>query len=209
MKKKGYAIQMSTTVPDAEKRVAEKASESFEELNAKLKLASDHLNTLYVSFSGVQPVDNKVILDQRVVLREFRDRVKKNFEDIESKTNNAAVLMGEFATDTETVEMMNSFLSQFKDLEKQVNRFLALFSNIGGDDNFMSAVLASIELIRKQSSQFRQLISDRILEHIDTNILAKKWTSNVVDDNQNKVYEKLPLLVRLYKEKNEATKSSG
>lgn len=50
----------------------------------------------------------------------------------------------------------------------------------------------------------KQTISDRILDHIDTNILAKSWTSTVTDEFQNKVYEKTPLIVELFRERNEA-----
>jgi hypothetical protein len=199
MQKKSVNIQMSARVPDSEKRVAEQASESFGELTGKLKLAISHLNTVSTSFSSLQNPDSKEIMKHRVVLRNFRDQVKKNFEQIMTIANSSAVLMARFSSDPETIEIMNSFGSQVQDLEKQVNRFLALFSNIG-DESFMPSVMAAIDLIKKQAAQVTQLINDRALEHIDTNILAKRWTSEIKDENNNNVYERLPLLVQLFNE---------
>jgi hypothetical protein len=49
-------------------------------------------------------------------------------------------------------------------------------------------------------------VNDRILEHIDTNILAKNWESLVNDKYQEKVKNKTPLVVQLYKERQEALK---
>jgi hypothetical protein len=199
MIKKAFAIQMSGRVPDSEKRVAEQAAESFKELNGKLRVAINHLNAISTSFAKLQTPDTKEILKHRMVLRNFRDQVKKNFEEIMSIANNSAVLMAKFGSDPETIEVMNSFGSQIQDLEKQVNRFLALFSNIG-DESFMPSVLAAIDSVKKQVSQLKQLVNDRALEHIDTNILAKKWTSDIRDENDNSVYDRLPLLVQLFNE---------
>ncbi len=69
---------------------------------------------------------------------------------------------------------------------------------------FMTAALAAIDLIKKEASQLKQLINDRILTHIDTNILAKHWTANVADNYQNKVYEKVPMIIQLFQERQKA-----
>lgn len=204
MLKKAYSVQMSFDVPDAEKRIAEKASESFDELVARLRLASRHLDILYIPFRKHQNYDSEEIMKYRVVLRRYRDQVKENFDEVIQRAYRAILLMGEFSTDTQTVEIMSAFDSQMHDLRKQVNRFLGLFSNIGSAD-FVNALLISIDLIKKQISQIKQTINDRILEHIDTNILAKNWASTITDEYQNKVYEKMPLVVELFKERQQAS----
>jgi hypothetical protein len=205
MIKTAYNIKMQLDVPDSEKREAEKALESFEELNGKLKLASNHLNIFSESFSTLASVDADEVTKHRIVLRNYRDQAKKNFEDTIEIAHKATVLMGIFSADSKTIEVMNSFLSQMKDMEKQFNKFLALFASIS-NANFINSVLVQIDIVKKQITEVKQLVTDRIMNHIETNILAKKWTNDVVDENENRPYEKLPLIVELYKERQEAMK---
>ena len=201
--KRAYSVQMSFRVPDAEKRIAEKAAESFQELIGLVRLANRHLNIFYIPFKQHQDYDTQEVLRYRMVLRRYRNQVKENFDKTMRQAHRCVVLMGEFSNDTQTVELMSVFVSEIDDLKKQVNRFLGLFSNIGSAD-FINAVLVSIESIKKQTSELKQTINDRILSHIDTNILAKSWTSAITDEYQNKVYEKLPLMVQLFRERQQA-----
>lgn len=203
MERKGYSVQMSFDVPDAEKRVAEKASELFDELSGRLRVASNHLNIIYEPISKYEKIDSELLLEHREVFRNYRDQIKKNFETVMNLAFKAVILMGEFSTDTRTVEMMNSFIGSMKELEKQVNRLLGIFSDIS-NASFRDGIVRSIESVKEEANQVKHLINDRILNHIDTNILAKKWTSNVTDEYQNKVYEKLPLVVELWKERQKA-----
>lgn len=203
--KRAYSIQMSFEVPDSEKRVAEKASESFSDLVGELRESQKHINLLYIPFSKHENYDSEEILNYRVVLRRFRDQVKINFDKVMKKAHHSILLMSKFATDTQTVELMAAFNSQIDDLRKQVDRFLGLFSNIGSAE-FVAALIKSIDSIKKQVNQIKQTVNDRILDHIDTNILAKSWASTVTDEYENKVYEKKPLIVELFKERQEAVK---
>ncbi len=203
LRKTAYSIQMSFKVPDAEKRLAEKAAESFDDLGSRLKLAINHLDILYIPFKKYQEYDAQELLEHRVILRRYRDQVQENFNDIMGRSAFCLKLMGEFGSDTQTADLMNSFQAHVADIRKQVNRFLGLFSNIGSAE-FMTAALAAIDLIKKEASQLKQLINDRILTHIDTNILAKHWTANVADNYQNKVYEKVPMIIQLFQERQKA-----
>lgn len=204
--KKAYSVQMSFDIPDSEKRVAEKAEEHFQQLNRKVKKAVDHLLLIYNPFSSLQSVDNDQILDNRRVFRKYRRQVRKNFEDIFKRSFRTVLLMSEFGTDTKTKSLMNSFMSVIDELQKLVAVFLSIFDNLS-NSNFAVELVSSIDAIRKKCNQLRQLINDRILQHIDTNILAKDWMSSVSDKYQYKVDEKLPLVVELYKERQEALQS--
>lgn len=203
MKKQGYSVQMSFDIPDSEKRIAEKASYLLEELVGRLRLSSNHLNIIYEPFSKYDSLDPQMLMDYGHILRNYRDQIKKNYQEIMESAFQVAVLMGEFSTDTKTVEMMDSFIANIKDLEKQVNRLLVIFSDIGSN-NFKDVLIRAIDNVKKQSSKLKQLINDRILDHIDTNILAKRWTSSVTDENQNKIYEKVPLIIQLLRQKQKA-----
>ena len=194
---------MSFDVPDAERRIAEKAEEQFEELSARLKLAVEHLDYLYIPFKNHNATDSDQLVEHQRVFSRYKARVKFNFERIRKKAKYCLALMSEFQTDTATEEMMKSFVGNIELVERQVNTFLSLFSNLNSPD-FRQNVLSTIDAIRKTVSQLRQMINDRILDHIDTNILAKNWMSEFTGDAEHKVQEKTPLLIELFKERQKA-----
>jgi hypothetical protein len=200
---KAYAIQMSFDVPRSEKRVAEKAEECFQHFNRKLKKALNHLSLIYDPFKNLQDIDNKQLVDKRHIFRRYKNQVKKNFEDVVKDAYKVVTLMSEFSSDTKTQELMNSFTDSIEDLQKQVRNFLSIFSNLN-NKSFHSELVASIDSVRKKANQVRQLVNDRILEHIDSNILAKDWMASISDKYQYKVDEKLPLVMELFKERQKA-----
>src|SRR5690606_15643585 len=116
----------------------------------------------------------------------YRDKSRENFEKVIKTGYSALGLMSEFSTDSTVEELMGSFTSSLKELEKQVNYFLSIFSNLNNPE-FKNQLISAIDSVKKQSSQLKQLVNDRILEHIDTNILAKNWESLVNDKFQDKV----------------------
>lgn len=202
---RAYTVQMNLDVPDAEKRIAEKASESFESILSQLKLGIEHLDLIYTPFAKRQKLDSKEIVENRDILRKYRDKTKELFNRIIKDSYQAVSLMGEFSTDSAVEELMGSFVASVKEMEKQVNVLLSIFSNLNNPE-FKDQLIKAIDSVKKQSSQLKQLVNDRILEHIDTNILAKNWESLVNDKYQDKVKNKTPLVVQLYEERQEALK---
>ena len=205
LESKAYTVQMNIDVPDAERRVAEKASESFESIMAELKLAVEHLDLIYTPFSKNTKLDTNEIVENREILKKYSKKTKDIFQDIIQNSFKAVSLMGEFSTDSSVEELMGSFVSSVKELEKQVNILISIFSNLSNPE-FQSQLLQAIDSVKRQGSQLKQLVNDRILNHIDTNILAKNWESLVNDKYQDKVKKKTPLIVQLYQERQEALK---
>jgi flagellar hook-basal body complex protein FliE len=206
LEKKAYSIQMSFNVPDSERRVAEKAVEHFEDLLSRMKIAVEYLDFIYVPFSEIQQADPEQVVENRVILRKYRDHIKEKFDKIMRKAYRCMLLMGEFNTDSAIAEMMTTFMAAMKDVEKQVNVLLSIFSNLNSAE-FKNYLIASIDSVRKQVNQVRQLVNDRILEHIDTNILAKNWMSDLSERYHHTVKEKTPLVVELFKERQQALQS--
>jgi len=204
--KKAYSAKMIFDVPDSEKRIAEKAVESFEDLLGLLRFTINHLNLIYDPFKNLSNPDPKVLEKNEEILTRYIKAIEHNFNLIFEKTNQCVVLMGTFASDTKTKMLMNSFLAYIHDLEKQVDILIKIFENYKNSD-FISNLIASIDILKKKNSQIKQLISDRILDHVETNILAKNWVSNIVDDDNNSVYNKEPILKQLYKERMKALES--
>lgn len=204
--KKAYSIQMNFKVPDSEKRVAEKAEEYLEQLVTMLQEAVEYLDLIYVPFSKHQNVDMEMITEYRKTFRDYRDQVKKKFTDIIKKSYQAIALMNEFSTDTATEELMNSFLGSIRELEKYIDTFVSIFSNLSSQE-FRNYLISTIDSIKKQVSQMRQLITDRVMDHIDSNILAKDWARDLSDHIDEPLQEKSPLVVQLFKERQKALQS--
>jgi hypothetical protein len=198
---------MNFAVPDSEKRVAEKAEEQFENLLARLKVNSEFLGAIYEPFKRHQNIDSDILLKYRKTFRDYRDEVQVKYEKALKSANKCMVLMSEFGTDTVIEKMMDSFISLIKEIEKDVNAFLSIFSNID-DPEFKTYVITCVDAIRKRSNQVKQIVNDRILDHIETNILAKNWADNLSERFQEKIKEKVPLVVQLFHERQKALKES-
>jgi hypothetical protein len=208
LNKKAYSIQMNVAVPDSEKRIAEKAEEQFENLLARLQDAADYLNLIYIPFQKHDNLDMEMIEKYRDTFRDYRDQVNKKLNTIIRRAYNCVVLMNEFSIDTSTEELMDSFLVAIRELEKYIDTFVSIFSNLNSQD-FRQNLISTIDSIRKQFNQIKQLISDRILDHIDSNILAKNWASDVFKGDEQPIKEKVPLVIQLFKERQQALKENS
>jgi len=204
--KYAYSVQMSFDVPDSDKRIAEKASELFQELSSLLNIADEHLDLIYEPFKHNEDIKTEELLEHRTIFRKYRDIIKENFNKILKKSYRCVLLMSSFSSDAQIVELMNSFISETKDIETQVNKLLSIFSDLSSID-FRINLIKAIDLIRLENNQLKQIINDRVLNYIDTNILAKNWVKSVIDENQNKIYENIPLIVELFKEREKALSS--
>lgn len=201
--KKAYSIQMNFDVPDSEKRVAEKVEEYLEQLIVMMQDAVEYLDLIYVPFSKYQNVDMELVTEYRKTFREYRDQVKKKFEEIITKSYKTIAMMKEFSTDTATEELMNSFLGAIRELEKYIDTFVSIFSNLSSQE-FRNYLISTIDSIKKQVSQLKQLITDRVMDHIDSNILAKDWAKDLSGHFDESLQEKTPLVVQLFKERQKA-----
>ena len=200
-----YSIQMSFPVPDSERRVAEKIEECLEDLLARLKSATEYLDLIYYPFKKVQSLDNEQIVEHRNVFRKYRDEIKNKFEDINKKSFRCMTFLSEFSKDRVMNELLNVFADSMKMVNDQAEILINIFDNLNSAE-FKDHLIAAIDSVKKQVNQSRQLINDRILEHIDTNILAKNWMSDLSQRYDEKIKSKLPLLVELFRERQQALK---
>jgi len=205
MYRKAYSIQMHFGVPESEKRVAEKAEEYFDQLLAKMEDAKDYLDLIYVPFQKHQNIDMEMIVEYRKTFREYRDQVQLKFRNIAKKGYKCVALMNAFSTDTATEELMDSFIGTIRELDKYVDTFVSIFSNLNSSE-FRDHLISTIDSLKKQMNQIEQLIKDRILDHIDSNILAKNWAKDISDrfEGSQPIEERVPLVVQLFKERQKA-----
>ncbi len=201
--KKAYSVQMNFDVPDSEKRVAEKAEEYFEQLLTDMNDISVYLDIIYIPFSKHDNIDTDMLVDYRRTFHQYRDQVKAKFRNIMKKSYKSVALMNEFSVDTATEELMDSFIGSVRELEKYVDTFMSIFSNLNSPE-FRTYLISTIDSLKKQLNQIRQLVTDRILDHIDSNILAKDWAKDLSDRFNEPIQERVPMVVQLFRERQQA-----
>lgn len=195
--KKAYAIQLSYNISDNEKLVAEKALLYFSDASKKLEMANNHLNILKIPFEENQDITKESLMEQRVAIRNFRDKSIDNFNLFKISAFKCVDVMQNFSSDTESVKMLKSFISEIDNLESYVNDFADLFKNINSNE-FKPLILKNIKLIQDKCEEIQDLIDQRIKVHLQTNILAKSWVNTVSNQLQKTVEKKRPIILDLY-----------
>lgn len=193
---------MSYDVSDSERHQADKALLYFKAAEKFLMQASDHLNIMKTPFKDNSDVAPEDIMKARAVIRRFRDKAIENFDKFKKVAFDCVNLMQTFASDTQTLKLMKSFISSVDGLELSVNQFADLFNDLKSKE-FAKDVVASIEDIQKQCEEIDEIIDERIRNHIQTNILATSWVDSISNDLQMKIEKKTPLIVDLYNQRQE------
>ncbi len=203
MIKKIYAIQLSYTVSDSEKHRASQALLYFKNAEKLLQQASDHLNIMKTPFKDNSDMTSDDIMKARAVVRRFRDTAIEKFDEFKKCSFQCVNLMQTFATDTQTLKLMKSFITSIDELEVKVNNFSELFNDLQSKD-FSKSVVAAIEDIQKQCDEVDEIIDERIKTHIQTNILATSWVDSISNDLQMTIEQKTPLILDLFDERRRA-----
>lgn len=204
--KKSYALQMTYEVPSEEKDRATKIILYLDHLLKILRFCDNHLSLIYTPFKDKQDISPQQVFKARAALRRYRDKLVDNFNTFKRQAFKCFVLLQPFSVDTQIVKLMKSFVLCIGDIEKQVNRFVDLFSNLESKD-FGQAVVKGAEGIKNEIAQLQQIIEDRIKTHIQNNILASNWVDSVSEELQEKVEDRIPLSIQLVEERNKTLDS--
>lgn len=194
---KAYSVSMSYQVSDAEKQQAEKAILFFKSAANLLSKASDYLNIMKTPFKDNPEMSPDDVMKARPVIRRFRDAAIDNFSEFKKVAFECVNLMQIFATDTQTLKLMKSFITAIDELEAKVNTFSDLFNDLEAKD-FPQNIVSQIEAIQQECDDLDEIIDERIKTHIQTNILATNWVDAVSTDLQTKIEDKTPLILDLY-----------
>jgi len=197
MIKKAYAVQMTYDVSNIEKEEAEDALVHFDSTIKSLDAASDHLNIMKTPFKDNPDMSPDEVMSARAAIRRFRDKSIDNFNKFKHDAFACVNIMQNFASDTQTVKLMKSFISAIDDLEIKVNDFIDLFNDLESKD-FAKNIVSYIEDIQKQCEEIDEIVDDRIKSHIQSNILASSWVDSVSNDLQSKIEKKTPLILDLF-----------
>ena len=197
-RKKVYAASMTYDVPDGEKDQASKIIIHLDNLLTAITKCEEQLDLIYTPFKD-QTSTSDQIFAARAALRRYRDRLVDNFNDLKRQAFRCFLLMQPFSIDTQIVKLSKSFVLAISDVEKQVNRFVDLFNNLKSKD-FSQTVVKAVDNINSELAQLKQIIEDRMKNHIKNNILARNWVDDVSDELQEKVEIKVPLSLKLLEE---------
>lgn len=205
MLKLAYAIEMAFEIPDSEKEIGKSISERFEIVKDQITQAEKHLDLMYEPFKSHEVISPKSLTENRGVINRYKQQIKKNFNKVLLAAGRALEKLNYFCNDTKVSELITTFRDAVGGIEGQVNDLLDVLNNLESAD-FRQSVLSSIEKVKKECEQTSVLVQDRIIEYVDTNILTKNWTSN--DDLNVNLKNKEPLIVELYKERQETLNGS-
>jgi cysteinyl-tRNA synthetase len=196
------SIEMSFDIPDAEKQIAEDASMRLEAFVNALKFAVKHLDVIYDPFSKHTDIPVKSVVKHRGLLNRLRGRVHENFEKAQRQALLGVQKLNHFSTgDTEIQELVNGFVEASDSLAESVSKFLAALQHDFRTQNFRDTIISLVDQIRKEAQELENLVYDRIIDHIDTNILAKNWMKDTSDALKVDMKEHVPLIQQLFEER--------
>ena len=201
-------IEMSMDIPESDKKIAAETVMQFEKFVRKIGNLNKHLNALYNPFKEHKTVSEESVMENRGAIWKYLKQIKENFE--ESKAIATVCLRGldSFSSDTHTSELINTFSDDFGGIEDQV---ISLNNTISNWDhpNYKDNVIKAMENLKKEIAEMKKLIYDRIIDHINTNILAKNWVDKVNDEISTTIDDNKPLISRLYDERESQLKDQG
>lgn len=196
-------IEMSFDIPEEEQHEAQLASDCFSEVINALDHAKDHLNIIYEPFKKADEIPPESVWEYRGAIRRYKDAIKENYNKVKSYGFKALIRLNTFSSDTHIMELINTFKSAIGDLEKQVNIMLDILDDLKAIE-FKDNVISGIESIRHESFKIEKLIKERIMDHLDSNILTKDWVSSVSDDLKVTIQNKVPYITQLFQERQKA-----
>lgn len=192
-------MQLSYNINKYEKEQAKKIIDLLNSSKSKLSSAKLYLNIMKSSFQGARAMSSEETMKIRVALRRFRDQAIDNFNLFKQEAFNCVSSMKVFANDAQTIKVVRAFINLIDDLEYVVNKFSELFDNLSST-SFSDDCVSYILKIQKYSDSIIELIDERIITHIQKNILSHTWV-DVMGSGFNLTNNE-PITVKLFNKYN-------
>lgn len=193
-------IEMSIDIPESDKKIAARAVLHFEKLVRKIIAFNKHLNVMYNPFKEYQQVSQESIIKYRSAVWEYLKQIRENFDGLRETATLCVRDLGHFSTDTHITKLISTFTDDFGDIEDQVISLLHVLSD-WEHPSYRDNVISAMENLKKETAEIRKLIYDRVIDHINANILVKNWVDKVDSDLSSSIKEREPLISRLYRER--------
>ena len=152
-------------------------------------------------FKKHKKISTKAAIKRRGVLNRFKQSSIKKFNKFKKRAFLAIRRLDKFSNgDKDIQELISSFESSVGELEEGLTSFYEALGNYEAPE-FRDDVLSSIEAVKAAHESLEDLITDRIIEHIDTEILAKSWMSERKNEFHVTDDERRALITQLFDER--------
>lgn len=197
------AVEKSFDISDGDKQIAEEASLRFEYAIKSLNEATEHLDNIYRPFAKHDRVSTRSIIKGRGVLNRFRQASKDKFEKFKTRVVLAIQKLNYFSNgDADIQELITAFEQGAETVEEKVEAFYEALVDLESE-NFKDQVIKTIDEIKVEADELDELVNERIIDHIDTNLIGKSWMSETSDRLNIEFAEHLPLVTELFEERKE------
>lgn len=193
-------IEMSFDIPESEKKEAQLAVDLFKKVVSILEHAKKHLNLMYDPFKDSENVFSEALYEFRGAIFRYKEQIKENFNKVKYAAFAAVMKLNYFSTDTHIMELINTFRDSINDIEKQVNVLLRTLDDLKSKE-FRNNLISSIDSLRKACFEVEKLIKERIIDHINDNILAKDWISDTSEELKTEIKNRVPYITQLFEER--------
>lgn len=197
-------VEMSLDVPTSEKKIARSIVRRLKQISTKLENFNKQLDIIYNPFKNNE-VSSDSVIENRGTIRRYRDEIEKIFTEIRTIAFLTLQSLNFFSIDTTIMELIKNFTNSFNDIDESVSMLLDVFDDVKSE-NYKENVISSIENVLKQCAQLDNLINDRIIKHINTNIIASNWVDNLTETFHTTIEQREPYVTRLFKEREEQLK---
>ncbi|HSH35200.1 hypothetical protein [Schnuerera sp.] len=200
-------VELSFEIPEADKEIAEEAKMYFESVSKYLKIATQHLGVIYDPFVEHSDVPVESVIRHRGLLTRLSNKIEENFEKVQVNAVKALQKLHHFSVgDSDIQELINSFEESVDSVTDDVSTLLSLLRYNYRSSEFRSRVINLVDRIRSNSKELTDFIYDRIIDHIDSNLLAKDWMDEAKDklELNDLSNQGGPLITRLFEERQKA-----
>lgn len=180
---KTYALMLSYDISDAEKQQAEKSLLCFDNAVKYLNKATDYLNIMATPFKDHPDIKTADIIEYRAALRRYRDKLIENFDNFTQASRRCHKAMQPFLSDTQILKLVNLFVSSIEEIGKKVNNLSNLFDDLESK-TFVQDVNKLLDELSKSCDELKEIIEDRIIDYIKTNVIGKNWVNQDNDPTQ-------------------------
>lgn len=178
MKKYSYILDMSYDVSDLEKQKADKAVLLFDQVIKDMYKACEFLDLMKQPFEKDSNITTDEVLNIRAEIREYRDNILEKFNIFKGTALQCLNIMEIFSNDTEISKLMKSFIVSIEEIEEAVNELMNVFADLN-DPEFVKNVIKWIGNIQLLCDSLEDVIYNRIVRHIKSNILATTWADSI------------------------------
>jgi len=185
MQKIAENIGMSYAIPEHEKKISKDIVKNFKMAIEMIERNKDYLEKMYTPFkSSKSDLTFEQINNYRAAIYRFQKSIKERYNNLNLKCFLILTNMKIF-TDVNFTELSDALDTGVKNLQKTVEEFLKVLDDIS-IQNFKNTCINSIENIFKESNQLKTLVEDRIIKHINDNVLNNDWKSQFQKLVENK-----------------------